>query len=125
MLSIIQNRKRVNDAIHQHSFQAFSQSCTQTSDVTCSGKTAEMHKLLTLTLTEFLINQNIIDQKIPLIINRLIKRYFSQSKKVRPTTGTGFYNKSQYHYHSWIPKKHKNNKFLKQYIINRINNRYF
>jgi len=32
----------VNDAIYENSFQAFSQTHRQTSDVTCSGKTAEM-----------------------------------------------------------------------------------
>jgi len=31
----------VNDAVHQHSFQAFSQSRRQTSDITRSDKTAE------------------------------------------------------------------------------------
>jgi len=38
LLSFMQNPKHVNDAVHQHSFQAFSQSRRQTSDATRSGK---------------------------------------------------------------------------------------
>jgi len=52
----------VNDAVHQHSFQAFSQSRRQTSDITRSGKTAEcansdVGDVKTISI-EFLIDQN-------------------------------------------------------------------
>jgi len=43
LLSFIQNRICVNNVVYQHSFQAFSQSRSQTSDVT-----AEMCKLVML-----------------------------------------------------------------------------
>ena len=38
LFSFIQNLKCVNDAVYQQSFQAFSYSCRQTSDVTHFGK---------------------------------------------------------------------------------------
>jgi len=86
LLALIQNRKRVNDTVRQHSLQVFSQSRRQTSDATRSSEKsstrtvycipdelnrrshAEMRKLvmpvMSIMLIGFLVDQNKINRTI-------------------------------------------------------------
>jgi len=77
----------VNDAVHQHSFQAFSQSRRQISDDKSSvfwqnsrnEQISDVSDVKTaIILIEFLIDKNKINRTIFLTINRLTDCYFSQ-----------------------------------------------
>ena len=70
----------MNDAVYQNSFQAFGQRHRQTSDVTCSGKTAEMCvpsgdvKMAKKFIQIFSQSKKLMSNF--LTINRLINHYF-------------------------------------------------
>ena len=66
----------MNDAVDQHSFQAFSQSRRQTSDITCSDKQRRDVSDFKTAKILFESIKQLIEQFLK--INRLISGYFSQ-----------------------------------------------